>query len=334
MTNTIPVSDLCPVVFNDWHIVGQSDCLAEGGSLTVSLLETELLIWRHQGQLAVVLDQCPHRGAKLSLGQVVDGLVHCPYHGWQFDQQGNCLLRPAQPTITPSARSALKSFAVCERYGVIWVCLGDAERPVPEFVGLDDDYELVITGPYRVNTSAPRAIENFIDMAHFSFIHQGSLGSSGNSEIADYTVQTEAETLVASDCRARQPKAAAHLKDEVEIDYIYRILRPCTAMLSKQPLGQADKPTDLIMLSLAPEAEELVNAWMISALSYAKGKPQAEYAEFQEKIFLEDRAVLESQSPKKLPLNTTSEVSQAADKFSVAYRHWLKSSGIRYGVLN
>ena len=64
-------------------------------------------------------------------------------------------------------------------------------------------------GPYDVATSAPRIVENFLDMAHFGFVHEGWLGARDTPEIPDYQVQTTPTGLVASGCKACNTLASA-----------------------------------------------------------------------------------------------------------------------------
>ena len=52
----------------------------------------------------------------------------------------------------------------------------------------------------------------------------------------------------------------------------------------------------------------------------------------QHTIFMQDKPVLESQFPKRLPLDLRAELHTAADKASSAYRRHLKMLGITFGV--
>ncbi|MED5357015.1 MAG: Rieske (2Fe-2S) protein, partial [Pseudomonadota bacterium] len=84
-----------PVLLNDWYIVAASRDLADKAMLPVRLLDEDLVIWRHDGQVMAWKDYCIHRGAKLSLGRIADGTVECPYHGWRYNAAGVCTLIPA-----------------------------------------------------------------------------------------------------------------------------------------------------------------------------------------------------------------------------------------------
>ena len=55
--------------------------------------------------------------------------------------------------------------------------------------------------------------------------------------------------------------------------------------------------------------------------------------EFQDRIFSEDQPILESQQPKRLPLDQSLELHCATDKASVAYRRYLREHAIRFGTI-
>ena len=54
--------------------------------------------------------------------------------------------------------------------------------------------------------------------------------------------------------------------------------------------------------------------------------------DFQHTIFMQDKPVLESQSPKCVPLDPRQELHTVADRASSAYRRFLKQSSITFGA--
>ena len=86
-----------------WHPVAGCTDVA-GQPLAALLLGQPLVLWRDAaGFIQAWADQCPHRGARLSLGRVCQGRLECPYHGWQFESSGQCVQVPALPAFTPPA---------------------------------------------------------------------------------------------------------------------------------------------------------------------------------------------------------------------------------------
>ena len=321
-----------PVILNDWHAVASVQEINRDNIKAVRLLEQDIVIWRNGTDFYAMSDRCPHRGTRLSLGKIKSERLVCPYHGWEFNTEGQCTYQPAQPEITPSSRTCIETYLVKQAYGLIWVCLAQPKNDVPEFIGLDDDYHLVVTGPYEVNTSAPRVVENFLDMAHLPFVHAGLLGEEPHTEIKDYDVDITDDGVEVRNFHIWQPNASSVHTEGMKIEYSYNILRPYSIMLTKQPQSQTGKPTDLIFLTVAPQEELQVRAWIIMATTYGNKETEQTVHDFQDKIFLQDKDILESQRPQCLPLDPTIEKHQRADKASVEYRRWLKQLGLSYGT--
>jgi len=323
-----------PVLINDWHAVAKADELAVGDLLPVELLDNEIVLWRSHTKLHAWLDRCPHRGTKLSLGAVRDDCaLVCPYHGWQFDDAGQCISIPAQPDMTPSEQVHATVYPVRESYGLIWVSLGTPERDVPEFHGVDSSYRLVVAGPYDVETSGPRAVENFLDLSHFPFVHRGYLGEEPYTEIDSYDVKLVGDEIHVSNASAYQPRANVSSTEAAKVAYSYRVMRPMTAMLAKESGTEIGKPSDLILLAIQPKSEVRVRAFFVLAMNYGRDQPDRYFQDFQDTVFLQDKAILESQKPKRVPLEPTDEMHQRADRTSVVYRRWLREKGVRFGTL-
>ena len=322
-----------PIIREDWHPVANSQDVKLGILYASNLLGEDLVIWRGEDGIRAWRDQCPHRGSKLSLGEIRDcDKVVCPYHGWQFDSEGICVEMPAHPGRNIPARARITVFSVAEKYGLVWVCVGTPKRDILHFHGVDQDYKLVVSGPYDIETSAPRAVENFLDLAHFPFVHAGYLGEEPFTQMEEYEVDFVGEEIHINNAKAYQPRANASSDTPSKVTYSYKIIRPFSVMLTKEPSTSDLKPSDLILMVNQPINEDRTRVWFVLAMNYGFDKPDKYFQDFQDTIFLQDKAVLESQSPKLLPLELTAELHQPSDKSSVAYRKWLKSIGLSFGV--
>jgi phenylpropionate dioxygenase-like ring-hydroxylating dioxygenase large terminal subunit len=187
----------------------------------------------------------------------------------------------------------------------------------------------VVCGPYEVQTSAPRVIENFLDTSHFAFVHEGWLGDAGHPEVPPYAVEATADGRpTIPEYRAWQPRAAASAAGGAWVGYRYEVLGPYTALLVKQPEG--DTPADAYAAFVNPLDEERCRAWFLQFTADA-ATPDEGLQRFQDSIFSQDRPVLESQRPKRLPV-TGGEVHCAADRLSAAYRRWLREHDIGFGT--
>jgi phenylpropionate dioxygenase-like ring-hydroxylating dioxygenase large terminal subunit len=327
-----------PVLLNDWHPVAISQQIAAGAVTATELLDTRLALWRDSGGvLHAWEDRCPHRGTRLSMGVLHNDTLRCAYHGWTFGSEGRCKHIPALPALSEAnLKAQVATFNVRERYGLVWVCLGMPAQPepprFPEFA--DAALRKVWCGPYEVQSSGPRIVENFLDMAHFAFVHEGILGAQEQAAIADYTVETFDDAdygsgVWAKQCRAWQPQASKAASGGSDIEYSYRVVRPLTAVLTKHPPGGV---REAIALMLQPLTETTTRVWIILALNDFTSSDD-DLRAFQDTIFLQDQPILESQSPARLPLIPGAEVSVACDRMSLAYRAYLKQQNLHYGVL-
>ena len=190
-----------PVLIDDWHPVCRSQDVGEGEVHGTRLLDEDLVIWRHNGSVMAWRDLCVHRGTRLSLGRVEDSCLVCPYHGWRYDDSGRCVLIPAHPDTRIPARARVATYQAKEKYGLVWVSLGRPDRDIPPFPDWDkEDYRKVLCGPYEFTAGGPRTIENFLDIAHLSFVHDGLLGDASRPEIPDYVVHIGENGIVAKGC--------------------------------------------------------------------------------------------------------------------------------------
>ena len=317
-----------------WHPVALAQAL-QAEPLGVQLLGEALVLWRDaDGQARAFVDRCPHRGARFSLGRVNAGQLECPYHGWQFASSGQCVKVPAVPGFTPPAQHCVKSFGVQEAYGLIWVQLQPADVPLPAFAAEHDTrLRKVDCGPYDVAASAPRTVENFLDMSHFGFVHEGWLGSRDATEMAPYTVENTPTGVKASNCKAVQPMSNLHSTQAAEVDYTYEVTGPYTALLTKVPQDGTSKDGwhEAIGMFICPTTPTSCRVWFRLAVADFETS-DAQLQAFQHTIFTQDQPVLESQLPKELPLDPRAELHCAADRMSSAYRRYLKASGVTFGV--
>lgn len=309
-----------------WPLAVQSELGQQ--PLAVTLLGQALVLWRDaQGQPVLMSDRCPHRGARLSLGNVTGNQIECAYHGWRFDPQGACTGIPALPGFSPPAGHQACRHPVIQQHGLIWGALGDAVHAPAALQGLPE--RRLIYGPFDVATSAPRAVENFLDTAHFAYVHRGWLGEAQHPEVPHYEVTlTPDGRPVIEAYKAWQPRATASATEGVWVTYRYEVLSPYSALLSKRPDGGG--PQDSYTIWARPDTEESCRLWFAQYTSDTVSSDEA-LRDFQESIFSQDQPVLESQSPKRLPLSG-GELHCAADRLSTAYRRYLQQAGLGFGV--
>jgi phenylpropionate dioxygenase-like ring-hydroxylating dioxygenase large terminal subunit len=219
------------------------------------------------------------------------------------------------------------------RYGYVWTTLGAPEKDlfdIPQFFEPGrTNLHVIMVG---IQVSAPRAIENFLDMAHFPFVHTDILGAEPHTEIKEYKVETnQLDEIIATECRIFQPLAAASSTTASDVDYIYRIPHPYCSVLYKTS-GEDSSKFDVISLFLQPETEVTVRANMMCSLVDSTSTSTRIRA-FQQTILGQDKPILENQFPKRLPLDPRAETPIRADKSAIVYRRWLSQKGVTYGVI-
>ncbi|UCI25608.1 aromatic ring-hydroxylating oxygenase subunit alpha [Mesorhizobium sp. B2-8-5] len=220
-----------------------------------------------------------------------------------------------------------------ERYGFIWACL---DKPWREIVYIPEaneaDRHLVSGGSIAVKVSGLRAVENFLDMGHFPFVHTGWLGEEPHTEVAPYNVEiTAQDEVLATECKFYQPVASPTAKEGFVVDYIYKVIRPYTVALYKSNPIQKHR-LDVITLFVQPVDEE--NCIAHPYLCYLKeGMEAAAVRSFMQLIFAQDKPILENQVPRRLPLDPRAETPIRADAVSVSYRRWLRDRSVTYGAI-
>jgi phenylpropionate dioxygenase-like ring-hydroxylating dioxygenase large terminal subunit len=316
-----------PVLVNDWHVVAYASDLKADKPMAVRLLEEDLVLWRVGDQVHAWRDLCVHRGTRLSLGKVQGETLICPYHGWTYNEDGQCIRFPAHPTQTPPATACARTYQVREKYGWIWVCLGNPAQNIAPFVQWGDpSFRKIHCGPYQYKASGPRAIENFLDVTHFPFVHQGYLGEPEHAEVNDYEAEVRPDGVTARDITVWQPDPDGSGKGAT-VTYTYDVLRCLTASFIKSSSG----PRFAMYFTVTPVAECISVAWAYVAMDY--GTVSDEQAkEFQDLITWQDIPIVESQRPELLPLDLQAELHLRSDRTAIAYRKWLRQLGLTFGT--
>ena len=155
-----------------WYPVALARDLAPGSVIGRDLLGTRVVAYRDAAGKPVVQSAwCPHLGADLSVGQIVDGRLRCPYHHWSFDGAGMCANIPTGDKIPSAAR--IFTYPSEQAWGLIWAFNGDcADFPVPRIPGADEatiDYEAHERGRRPWDTWI--AVSNGVDFQHLRTLH-------------------------------------------------------------------------------------------------------------------------------------------------------------------
>jgi phenylpropionate dioxygenase-like ring-hydroxylating dioxygenase large terminal subunit len=316
-----------PALCGYWYPVAYSDEVG-ASPCQVRLFGSLYALWRAAAgePPRAAIDQCPHRAGRLSQGWVDDGFLVCPYHGWRYDEGGTCVAIPSQdPGVPIPARARLDCVAAAERYGLVWLRVGEERAGIPVLEELEDPgYTLIHEMKDVWTASAPRMIDNALDVSHVSFVHRGTVGDPTNPRMSDFRVEREGERIrfrvsYTSRVQGRQVAnvgmaGAVTRSTEAELvqPFVFRgalvyenglrhvLFKTCTPIddrttLFFQFIGRNDGPPperwpDIIAVDRAVQAE--------------------------------DRGLLEAIDP-DFPLDITAEVHTKADRMTVEYRRIL-----------
>ena len=147
------------------------------------LLGQKIVLWLDRSDRSIAAkDRCCHRSAQLSKGKIIDGNIACPYHGWQYDGQGVCVKVPQLEDDTQIPKTyQIETYQTQEKYGYVWVCMGEPLNEIPEIAEANDpDFRLIPEFYETWNCAGLRVMENEFDLAHPTFVHTTTFGSKAH----------------------------------------------------------------------------------------------------------------------------------------------------------
>lgn len=168
------------MLINNWYVAAESDEIKVGEPYGVRMLGLDFALHRlEDGSVVCMPDTCIHRGASLSRGSCKGENIACPFHGWEFAPDGQCVAIPSMgKDVKIPKRARVDIYPTEERYGYVWAFLGDlAEDERPPLPALLPEYEE--TDAWRTTRMVNHAPvnwqkfeENSLDTAHLSFVHK------------------------------------------------------------------------------------------------------------------------------------------------------------------
>ena len=323
------LGNLHPALRAAWHPVARADEVTEEPRRVVVLGEA-LVVVRLAGEPVVLLDRCPHRNARFSDGAVVDGDLQCPYHGWRFDGAGRCTLIPA---LGPGAAAATlvqaAPPAVRVDSGLVMVALAPPRQdplPVPEWgaPGITPAWLPALT----VRVGAGQFIDNFLDFAHFPFVHDGTFGAGEDERIADYEVErvdgglrVRYEHVINNHEDPRVATGEHPLLQPRVMEYTYR--PPFAARLRLEyPIAGVE---NTIVAWAVPETADttvLHQVLLRNDLDTAAAAQDA--VDYELRVLAEDLRILEHLPDRDLPLHLPAQAHTRADRITVELRRLLR----------
>ncbi len=313
-----------PALRNSWFAVA-AEREVQGRPVARTLLGEKLVLYTDAaGQVVAAPDRCPHREAPLSAGRIEDGVLVCPYHGWSFGEQGRCVRIPSADPSMPIPQSGhLQGFRTDVRYGLVWVCLGDEPGNLPRIAEDSDSSFRRINNPVEPwRASAVRMTDNFLDIAHFPWVHTGTFGNRQHTHVGKIELEDLDDGYYGYryDVQAENP-AGARVVSGQEGDTVYRQMTT-GFMLPFTVRSTIRYETGLhhIILLLSTPIDDVNSYFTFVVWRNDDFSVSAEEAiAFDRMIGAEDKVMLE-QVPGVLPLTPRGVASTQSDKASTAWR--------------
>jgi phenylpropionate dioxygenase-like ring-hydroxylating dioxygenase large terminal subunit len=310
---------------NFWYAVEESRRIADRPQL-VRVLGQDLVLFRTgSGELAALSNQCVHRGGSLAGGVVAGDCVRCPYHGWSFGADGRCVAIPANPPGRPVPRRAqVDSYPVQERYGWVWVYLGDlpaeARPPLPPLPEFGQPGWRAIYGEFLWRASYARVVENGLDLAHAAFVHARSFGNPDDPVIGEFEVESDAWQASAEIVMSpRRPRGIWKLlrRERSEVRARLTVHMPSITRIDLR----FGKWRTIIYDSNIPVDEQTTLTRWVQLRNFFTGAWADRDARHRVmKIFLEDQATVEAQRPALVPADPSTELHVRSDALALAFR--------------
>ena len=321
-TEAAAAADLASVLELFWHPVCTIEELraAEPQPLAVQLLGRNLAVADlGDAGLGVVADRCLHRSTRLSIGWVDDGAFRCGYHGWRWDAEGHCIEIPSMPEGPIPPRACIPAYEAELAYGLVWVRLDpSADTTIPACPAWDDAAMRVVPGaPYTWPVGAPRRVENFVDLAHFAWVHDGSLGRRDEPVPPLPVIRREQGELRFEydppDMETDETALFGHSR--------YRMPVPLTVSIDFELADGAHR--NLWMTASPIDDGSCRTFWLVSR-DDRHDEDDADHLAFQDLVLREDEPLVTNQDPPELRLEPGFELSVRTDRVSIEYRRWLR----------
>jgi phenylpropionate dioxygenase-like ring-hydroxylating dioxygenase large terminal subunit len=316
-----PLANTSPVWRRAWHPVAHAEDITGDVPTQVLVGGDAWVVVRLGGRLAAFADQCPHRLAPLSAGSVTraaDGTARlsCAYHGWRYDADGRCDLIPSLGRDgNVSRRARLRpAYGVTEAYGLVWVAPDEPLARLPDFPEWDaPGMTSTRSRTLRTRASAGQLVDNFLDAAHFPFVHAASFGIADEGPLAAGDVTTTAWRV--------SGVFDTSYRDGSDV-VSHRVTK--TSGLSGTAHVRLDLPgvTIGILLGCQPENDGSTRVFKLITRSDIDGDAGRleTFVKEEDQILAEDLAILERYPSGLLPLDPRAEVHTRADRLSVAWR--------------
>jgi len=312
------------MIKNQWYVVLESKEVKTHRPVGVTRLGEKLVFWRDsKGKVNCVHDLCPHLGAQLSQGKVNEDCLACPFHGFEFDNRGQCVYLPAfgrNGEIPKAIRT--EAYHAFENHGFIWIWWGDPDKiqGEPGWFDIDDSFSSAgFQEQWPVHYS--RMVENQLDVVHLPFVHYNTIGSGGRMVVDGPIVKIENDVLYLWVYNRSDDGTPPRRPEELP-----QPTRPPMLVFNFPNLWQNRISEDVrITAAFVPVDEEnsmiYIRSWQrFVRIPLVRSVVNAVFNWSSIYITHQDRRVVRMQLPRKTALKKMGEKITSADRAILAYR--------------
>lgn len=197
-----------------WYVIGEKKDFVTNKPNKVTVWDNNYVVWKNLNNTYVALDDaCPHKGASLSCGKVTNGKIMCPYHGYEFNDNG-ILEKVPGICFKPSEVYNLKKYDVVEKNGWIYLNTMLNNGNFTENIFVEEDAYTnckVIYQNFDFNAYSRLVSENSLDIMHIAYVHTFGNAENPNPTYEDppkrkdkFHYKTTYEYISGKDSMARQ----------------------------------------------------------------------------------------------------------------------------------
>jgi phenylpropionate dioxygenase-like ring-hydroxylating dioxygenase large terminal subunit len=315
---------------NQWHPVLLSRELPAGKPIRARRFGLDLVFWRDaSGAPAALADRCPHLGASLSQGRLVDGRLACPLHGFEFNSSGSCEKIPAVGASGKiPAGMACPSHACRESHGIVWMWMGEqAAQGDPAYFDAETSGLICSDTSAECDVNFSRAVENQLDVAHLAFAHKTTIGAGGRDFVDGPLVEQDSGGIKAWVFNAKDQARSSLAQDALRLQAegrppSLRLLFPGQWLLH---ISESFKNVVLFVPVDENRTRYYIRAYrkpIAPLVDDAYGWILGLSNRF---ILNQDLRLIQHQTPRFSP-EAGAERHIGADRALLAYRNWLSSS--------
>lgn len=189
-----------------WQPVARAQDVPAGRARPIKVMSEDFTLYRGEAGAAHVLAfRCAHRGTQLSTGWVEGDCVRCFYHGWTYDQNGQCVEAPAEREGFAETVQ-IRAYPTQEYLGLIFAYLGEGEGeppPLPRYAEFEGEGILDPAQPVVWPCNYFNRLENSPDTVHLAFVHRDSPFSENG--LVDIPTVSGRETDYGLEIRSERP---------------------------------------------------------------------------------------------------------------------------------